>query len=73
VGGTLDVIEGQSFKDGFLSAAVSEAFAGEISEIDINAKGFAPMMERGLAAGVVGGTVAAATGGNFRQNRLERF
>ncbi|MCD6040374.1 MAG: hypothetical protein K0R24_1663 [Gammaproteobacteria bacterium] len=70
VGGGLNVIEGGSFKNGFLSAAASQALSGPISGIDSQGKGWSPIFARGLAAGIVGGTVAAATGGNFENGMM---
>ena len=70
VGGTLNVVEGGNFKNGFLSAAVSQAMSGPISQIDSQGQGWAPIFARGMASGVVGGTVAAATGGNFENGMM---
>jgi len=70
VGGGLGEVEGGSFKDGFLTASVTQALSGPISRIGPNQQGWAPMMERGLASGIVGGTVAAETGGNFENAML---
>ncbi|MCE3233614.1 MAG: Rhs family protein, partial [Rickettsiaceae bacterium] len=70
VGGGLSAIEGGNFKNGFLSAAVSQAMAGQMARIDITGSQTATIMSRGLAAGVVGGTVAAATGGNFENGMM---
>ncbi|MGD9108231.1 MAG: RHS repeat-associated core domain-containing protein [Gammaproteobacteria bacterium] len=65
VGGGLQVAEGGSFKDGFLSAAVAEALP--IGSIGGKDKDLTPRIiaERTAAAAIVGGTVAAAEGGNF--------
>jgi hypothetical protein len=67
VGGGLQAAEGGNFQDGFLSAAVSEALPinalGDVN--DDKSLPIATMIERAGAAAVVGGTVAAATGGNF--------
>jgi RHS repeat-associated protein len=65
VGGTLSGIEGHGFKNGFLAAAVGEATAGPIGNLGKDGDAFAGMLERSAASGIVGGTVAAATGGNF--------
>jgi len=65
VGGTLNVIEGGSFKDGFLSAAVGDACSGMVNSIEKDSMSQTAIMERAAAAGVVGGTVAVITGGNF--------
>jgi RHS repeat-associated protein len=65
VGGGIQAAEGGSFKDGFLSAATAEALPiGSIGGKDAELK---PRIiaERTAAASLVGGTVAAATGGNF--------
>ncbi|MCE3238680.1 MAG: Integrins alpha chain, partial [Gammaproteobacteria bacterium] len=70
VGGSLNAIEGGSFKNGFLSAAVSEALTGPVQSIKISGEQNATIMARGLASGVVGGTVAAATGGNFENGMM---
>jgi RHS repeat-associated protein len=70
VGGALNVIEGGSFKNGFLSAAASQALSGPISKIPTTGDSWGTYMSRGLAAGVVGGTVAAATGGNFENGMM---
>ncbi len=70
VGGTINAVQGGSFKNGFLAAATSQALSGEIAEIEITGQQTASVMARGLAAGVVGGTVAAATGGNFENGMM---
>jgi RHS repeat-associated protein len=70
VGGALNVIEGGSFKNGFLSAAASQALSGPISKIPTTGDSWSTCMSRGFAAGVVGGTVAAATGGNFENGMM---
>jgi RHS repeat-associated protein len=63
VGGGLQVAEGCSFADGFLSGAVAEAVP--IDSIAHGERSPLALAERAGAAAVVGGTVAAATGGNF--------
>lgn len=65
VGGGLQVAEGGNFKDGFLSAAVAEALP--IGSIGGKNAELTPQIvaERTAAAAIIGGTVAAATGGNF--------
>jgi len=65
VGGSLSGLEGHGFEDGFLAAAVSAAVSGPIDNIDKGAYGFGAIMARGTASGIVGGTVAAAEGGDF--------
>ncbi len=70
VGGGLNAVQGGSFKNGFLAAATSQALSGEIAEIHITGSQSASIMARGMAAGVVGGTVAAATGGNFENGMM---
>lgn len=64
VGGGIRALEGGSFKDGFLAAAVAEALP--IDSIGGGGQSrIITIAERTAAAGVVGGTVAAAAGGNF--------
>lgn len=70
VGGGINFVEGGSFKNGFLAAAVSEAMSGEIAGLDKENKDWSGIMCRGVAAGVVGGTVAAETGGNFENGMM---
>ena len=70
VGGAINSAEGGDFKDGFIAAATSEAAAGEISRIKNIGPGQVDIMARGIAAGVVGGTAAAATGGNFENGMM---
>ena len=65
VGGTLSAAEGGSFKDGFLGAAVGDACSGYVNSLGKDQAKTVMMMERTAAAGVIGGTVAVMTGGNF--------
>ncbi|MFA6409812.1 MAG: RHS repeat-associated core domain-containing protein [Gammaproteobacteria bacterium] len=65
VGGTLSAAEGGSFKDGFLSGAVGDACSGMVNSIEKDSMSQTAIMERSAAAGIVGGTVAVMTGGNF--------
>lgn len=63
VGGGLQVIEGGSFKDGFLSAAITEALP--INDIGKGNDGLGAISARTAGAAIVGGTIASVTGGNF--------
>ncbi|MEI8055659.1 MAG: RHS repeat-associated core domain-containing protein, partial [bacterium] len=64
VGGGVRAIEGGSFKDGFLAASVAAVLP--VNSIGgVEQSRMLIIAERTLAAGVVGGTVAAVTGGNF--------
>jgi hypothetical protein len=64
VGGGIRTLEGGSFKDGFLAAAIAGALP--INSIgDAEQSRILTITQRTTAAGIVGGTVAAATGGNF--------
>jgi RHS repeat-associated protein len=64
IGGGLRAALGGSFEEGFLAASVSAALP--IDSIgSANSSRIVVVAERTLAAGVVGGTVAAITGGNF--------
>jgi len=65
VGGTLSAAEGGSFKDGFLGAAVGDACSGYVNSLGKDQAKTVMMMERTAASGVIGGTVAVMTGGNF--------
>ena len=65
VGGGINVMQGRNFQDGFLSAAVVDSMSGAIDQIGGGSEDFFPIMQRATASGIVGGTVAAATGGNF--------
>jgi RHS repeat-associated protein len=65
VGGTLSAVEGGSFKDGFLGAAVGDACSGMVNSIEKDSTSHMAIMERSAAAGIVGGTAAVISGGNF--------
>src|SRR3990167_9184196 len=69
-GADLAVIEGGRFKDGFLAAAVGQACAAPINGLNNNAEDAITIMERGAMSGVVGGTVAASTGGSFENGAM---
>ncbi|HXG29985.1 MAG TPA: FG-GAP-like repeat-containing protein [Nevskiales bacterium] len=63
VGGVSSELSGGSFKEGFLSAGVTQAFAPAIDGLDRNNPGQSPV--RVIAAAVVGGTAAELGGGKF--------
>ena len=63
VGGASAELSGGSFKNGFISAGVTQAFAPGIDGLDSGNSGIS--LERTLAAAVVGGTASKLTGGKF--------
>jgi len=66
VGGGIQVAEGGSFTEGFLVNATSEALpVGSIGELHGTGGDVSVIAERTAAAGIIGGTVATAIGGNF--------
>ncbi|MGD9108081.1 MAG: RHS repeat-associated core domain-containing protein [Gammaproteobacteria bacterium] len=65
VGGAMNAIEGGSFKDGFIACAAGEAASGGMDDLNISKQTMQGVLARSMTAGVVGGTAAAATGGNF--------
>jgi len=65
VRGAVNVAEGKSFKDGFLAGAIEGATSNMISGPSRVKLDQTSIMERAAASGAIGGTVAAATGGNF--------
>ena len=64
-GGGIRVIEGGSFANGFLTSAVMQVAAAPIASIDNSDSGVGGMLIRATADGIVAGSVAAATGGDF--------
>ena len=63
VGGASSAAQGGRFKDGFLSAGVTQALAPGIGKPDSGQLGFS--VEGTLAAAVVGGTASVVGGGKF--------
>jgi hypothetical protein len=65
VGGALNEVQGGSFQDGFISAAAGEAIGNSFKPLGWDGTSQADIMGRSVTCGVVGGTVAEVTGGNF--------
>ncbi len=63
VGGVVSELSGGRFKDGFIGAAVVQAFAPAIGRIGGGTAAYKP--HRVVAAAVLGGTAAALGGGKF--------
>ena len=63
VGGVSSSLQGGSFKSGFMSAAIAQAFAPGIDNLDRGNAGIS--VTRTIAAALVGGTVAELGGGKF--------
>ncbi len=68
VGGASSAAQGGRFKDGFLSAGVTQALAPGIGKLDSSQLGFS--VERTLAAAVVGGTASVVGGGKFANGAI---
>lgn len=65
VGGGIQCAEGRNFKDGFIGAATGSILDGCWGDEAAEGHAVAFYTERTVAAAVIGGTAAAATGGNF--------
>lgn len=65
VGGGLSSISGGSFKDGFISSATIESASGWIDSIGKEGSNKIGIMKRSAASGIIGGTSASLSGGNF--------
>ena len=68
VGGASSAAQGGRFKDGFLSAGVTQALAPGIGKLDSSQLGFS--VEGTLAAAVVGGTASVVGGGKFANGAI---
>jgi len=64
-GGGMRIAEGGSFTDGFLYGAVTQAVQAPIAKINESDFRISGMLVRSAATGIVGGSMAAMTGGNF--------
>jgi len=64
-GGGLKVVEGGSFSDGFLATATSALTSGEWDKIDDGGFLTSHLLTRASVSGIIGGTEASITGGNF--------
>jgi RHS repeat-associated protein len=70
-GGVMSSLEGGRFGNGFLSAGVSEAFAGAIDRLDpANPLGRRVSAERVVAASILGGTTSLVAGGKFANGAI---
>lgn len=61
--GEVRVLEGGSFQDGFISGTIMQASSAPISKI--GNWGTPGRLVRSAATGIIGGSIAALTGGNF--------
>ena len=64
VGGSMSILRGGSFKDGFVSAGVSQAFAPAIADNVSTVGG------RIVASSLLGGTTSKLTGGSFEEGAI---
>lgn len=67
-GGIMSEIRGGNFQDGFMGAAVTQAFSPSIGNIDKQNMGI--NFYRTTAAALVGGTASLASGGDFASGAL---